>query len=203
MYPTIYLILKFKTFLINVFYIILTMAFVPSFAMELSTDTRCFEDLEPKCQKMIIAVGVITKDTPKQFTEYSQNFPAGTYVLFSSKGGMLDSGLMIGKRIREAKFNTIIGNTEFSSADCLSSCAYAFFGGVKRKIPTTGHLGLHHYYSKTQIIDVEQQQRINQSLSRYLESMGIDPRLLEYANSAKSTNMTYITERQAKEYKIE
>lgn len=194
---------SFKTSLILAFQIVFTMAFMPCFAMELSSEARCFDDIEPKCQKMIIAVGVITKDTPKQFIEFSQNFPAGTYVLFSSKGGMLDSGLMIGKRIREAKFNTIIGNTEFSSADCLSACAYAFFGGVKRKIPTTGHLGLHHYYSKTQIIDVEQQQRINQSLTRYLESMGIDARLLEYANSAKSTNMTYITERQAKEYKIE
>jgi hypothetical protein len=193
---------SFKTTLILAFQIVFTMAFTPCFAMELSAESRCFDDIEPKCQKIIIAVGVITKDTPKQFTEFSQNFPAGTYVLFSSKGGMLDSGLMIGKRIREAKFNTIIGNTEFSSADCLSACAYAFFGGVKRKIPTTGHLGLHHYYSKTQIIDVEQQQRINQSLTKYLESMGIDPRLLDYANSAKSTNITYITERQAKEYKI-
>jgi hypothetical protein len=170
--------------------------------MEFSSESRCFEDLEPKCQKMIIAVGIITKDTPKQFTDFSQNFPAGSYVLFSSKGGMLDSGILMGKRIREAKFNTIIGNTEYSSADCLSACAYAFFGGVTRKLPSTAHLGLHHYYSKTQIIDLEQQQKINQSLLKYLEAMGIDPRLLEYANSAKSTNMTYITERQAKEYKI-
>jgi hypothetical protein len=194
--------LTFKTFMVSFCQLVLTLAYVPCVAMEFASESRCFEDLEPKCQKMIIAVGIITKDTPKQFTEFSQPFPAGTYVLFSSKGGMLDSGLMIGKRIREAKFNTIIGNTEFSSADCLSACAYAFFGGVLRNLPSTGHLGLHHYYSKTQIIDIEQQQRINQSLSRYLEGMGIDPRLLEYANSAKSTNMTYITERQAKEYKI-
>jgi hypothetical protein len=84
------------------------MAFVPSFAMELSTDTRCFEDLEPKCQKMIIAVGVITKDTPKQFTEYSQNFPAGTYVLFSSKGGMLDSGFFWRSK-KENSYNGSLG----------------------------------------------------------------------------------------------
>ncbi len=191
-----------KTILISIFQLAITVAYWPCFAMDLSTESRCFQDLEPKCQQMIIAVGIITKDTPKQFTDFSRQFPAGTYVLFSSKGGMLDSGLMIGKRIREAKFNTIIGNTEYSSADCLSACAYAFFGGVIRKLPPTAHLGLHHYYSKTQVLDMEQQQRINQSLIRYLEMMGIDPRLLEYANSAKSTNMTYVTERQAKEYKI-
>jgi hypothetical protein len=174
-----------------------------AYAFDVSSENRCFDELEPKCQTMIIVAGIFTKDSTAQFAQFTKKFPPQTYVMFSSRGGDLDSGLKIGRIIRTARFNTIIGNTEFSAADCLSACAYAFLGGVKRKIPTTGHLGLHHYYSKTQVITVEQQEKINTVLSAYLESMGIDKRLLEYANSEKSTSMTYITERQAKEFNIQ
>jgi hypothetical protein len=60
---------------------------------------------------MIIVAGIFTKDSTAQFAQFTKKFPPQTYVMFSSRGGDLDSGLKIGRIIRTAQFNTIIGNT--------------------------------------------------------------------------------------------
>ena len=57
------------------------------------------------------ADGVITKNTPQQFSQFLANHdvPAGSDVYFMSGGGNLEAGLKLGRLIREHGMNTVVG----------------------------------------------------------------------------------------------
>ena len=55
-----------------------------AWAMTFEKQERCVDGLNPKCQLMILAIGQIDKDTPKQFKSFAQDFPRGTWVAVSS-----------------------------------------------------------------------------------------------------------------------
>ena len=164
---------------------------------------RCVEGLSPKCQIMILATGQIDKDTPKQFRSFAQDFPRGTWVAISSPGGNLIGGMQLGLAIRELGFNTTIGNTDHSPPDCLSACAYAFAGGVSRKLTPGSRYGLHQFRGTDQAINAEDTQKISATLAKYLDGMGVDRRLLDYAQMTTSDKVTVLTITQAQLLKVD
>jgi len=164
---------------------------------------RCVEGLSPKCQIMILATGQIDKDTPKQFRSFAQDFPRGTWVAISSPGGNLIGGMQLGLAIRELGFNTTIGNTDYSPPDCLSACAYAFAGGVSRKLTPGSRYGLHQFRGTDQAINAEDTQKISATLAKYLDGMGVDRRLLDYAQMTTSDKVTVLTLTQAQLLKVD
>jgi len=164
---------------------------------------RCVEGLSPKCQIMILATGQIDKDTPKQFRSFAQDFPRGTWVAISSPGGNLIGGMQLGLAIRELGFNTTIGNTDYSPPDCLSACAYAFAGGVSRKLTPGSRYGLHQFRGTDQAINAEDTQKISATLAKYLDGMGVDRRLLDYAQMTTSDKVTVLTITQAQLLKVD
>lgn len=181
----------------------LTCVTVHAWGMSFERQERCIEGLTPKCQVMILATGQIDKDSPKQFKSFAQTFPRGTLVAVSSPGGNLVGGMQLGLAIRELGFNTTIGNTDYSPPDCLSACAYAFAGGISRKLTPGSRYGLHQFRGADQAINAEDTQKISTTLAKYLDAMGVDRRLLDYAQMTSSDKVTVLTLTQAQLLKVD
>ena len=174
-----------------------------AWGMSFEKQERCMDGLTPRCQLMILATGQIDKDSPKQFKSFAQNFPKGTWVAVSSPGGNLMGGMQLGLAIRELGFNTTIGNSDYSPPDCLSACAYAFAGGVSRKLTPGSRYGLHQFRGSYQAINAEDTQKISATLAKYLDAMGVDRRLLDYAQMTTSDKVTVLTLTQAQLLKVD
>jgi hypothetical protein len=149
----------------------------PVMAMDFSYEERCNTQLTPSCQKMVLAQGVINKESFIQFREFTKDLPAGTWIAFTSPGGNLINGMQMGALIRERRFNTTISYTEHSPSDCLSACAYAFLGGTSRNLPPNSRFGLHQFRGLETAISAEDTQKLSAILAKYVDAMGIDRRI--------------------------
>jgi hypothetical protein len=172
-------------------------------AMTFSIENRCFKELMPNCQNMIFAQGIINTATVKEFKEVSAKLPVGTYLVFSSPGGDLIAGLQLGLAIREKGFNTIIAGDDFAPPRCLSSCAYAFLGGVQRRIPPESKLGLHQFRGHDQELSAYDSQKVLAVIMKYLDKMGVDRRFEDVALQTSSDKISFITSEQAKLWQVE
>ena len=174
-----------------------------SFAMSFEKQERCVEGLTPRCQVMILATGQIDKETPSQFKNFAKDFARGTWVAISSPGGNLIGGMQLGIAIRELGFNTTIGNTDYSPPDCLSACAYAFAGGVSRRLTPGSRYGLHQFRGTDQVINTEDTQKISAALAKYLDGMGVDRKLLDFAQMTSSDKVTVLSLTQAQQLRVD
>lgn len=172
-------------------------------AMTFEKQERCINAAKPHCQKVIMAVGQIDQQTPEQFKEIAKDFPAGSWVALSSPGGSVVGALQLGKKIREAGFNTTIGSTDYSPPNCLSSCAYAFVGGMQRSIPDGSKYGIHQFRGTDKALSEDATQKISATLGAYLDVMGIDRRLLDYAQVTTSDRVNVLSLTQARLLKVD
>ena len=166
----------------------------------------------------ISAVGVIENDTPDKFLKFlKDNEPSTTNILFHSPGGSLHGGVLLGEIIRDYELSTYIGLTNAKAEHyyhngveegvCLSSCAYAFLGGVRRNLDFGNHddnkLGFHQFYYSVEDIDklyspeelnknVDEIQRTLGLLLIYFDRMGVDPRLLMFSSLTSSDDMVFL-----------
>lgn len=172
-------------------------------AMTFERQERCFSGLQPQCQSVVLAVGQIDKDTPTQFSAFASGLPQGTWVALSSPGGSLVGGLKLGLLIREMGFNTTIGSTDYSPPNCMSACAYAFAGGVSRHLSEGSKYGLHQFKGTEKAIGDDQSQKISATIANYLDQMGVDRHLLDYAQVTASDKVAVLTLAQAKLLKVD
>ena len=171
--------------------------------MTFDLEERCINGLTPRCQQMVVAEGLISKDTPAEFKEWSKNLPKGTWIAITSPGGSVIGGMQLGALFRTGGFNTTIGNTDISPTNCLSACAYAFVGGVTRYLPPGSRYGLHQYYSPDKTISTADAQKLNVMMAKYLDTMGVDRRVLDFAQSTTHDKMTILSQAQAKQLRVD
>jgi len=151
-----------------------------------------------------VAVGVITEATPTAFAEFAKKNRPDTPIEFASPGGNLLAALKLGEIIRNAGYDTSLG--EF----CASACAYAIMGGVKRYIAqkelnsesdydnrfigaSGTKLGIHQFYRSDALsepqkkafsaIDKSTDQMLMGILLEYTLRMDIDTHLVSVASS--------------------
>jgi len=172
-------------------------------AMTFEKQERCIVPAKPKCQTVILAVGQIDQQTPEQFKAIAKDFPQGSWVMLSSPGGNVVSAMRMGQHIREAGLNTTIGSTDYSPPNCLSSCAYAFAGGVSRSLPEGSKYGIHQFRGKDKALSEDEAQKISATLAAYLDVMGVDRHLLDYAQVTTSEKMSVLSLAQAKLLKVD
>ncbi len=125
---------------------------------------------EPLCPEWIAAEGEITAATPAQFRKVLKRIGDRKLpVLLSSPGGNVDSALEIGRMIRKAGLDVVIGTMVFdgcAASDkkctppesqkgiyrglpytyqgyCISACPLILAGGVQRLAPSNAAIGLH------------------------------------------------------------
>jgi hypothetical protein len=151
----------------------------------------------------IQATGTITPDTPNVFQKFLKNnihFLPNTIYLHSP-GGNLAAGLTLGKMIRNARLNTVIGHTidlegimnnyTYPDAHCLSACAYAFLGGVSRFYSDSDVYGIHRFGVSQGEISGDQAQVISSIVAKYIEEMGVDLSVFELASLASFQDQIY------------
>jgi len=136
--------------------------------------------------KVILATGAIEKLSADQFAEFTQNYPTGTIVVLQSLGGDLIGGLRLGQAIRARGFYTYLASQtpstdEKSLGKCFSACAYAFLGGLERRVDPLGQYGVHQFRGNGKELDAIQTQKLSAILGRYIDSMGVNRQLLDDA----------------------
>jgi hypothetical protein len=181
----------------------LSFASLHAYGMSFSMAERCYAELTPTCQTMVLAEGPIDKDTLAQFKSFSQDLPAGTWVALTSPGGSLVSGMQLGTLFRERGFNTTLGSSDYSGSSCLSACAYAFLGGVSRFIPPGSRYGLHQFRGATKEMGAADTQKLSAILAKYVDAMGADRRLLDIAQLTASDRVAVLSPAQAKLYRVD
>lgn len=192
-----------KAFLIKCLAFAIVIASESAWAMSFSIEERCNNAINPACQKMVVAEGLINKESYAQFKEFTKDLPTGTWVVLISPGGNLMNGMQMGAHIREKRFNTTIGSTNHSPADCLSACAYAFLGGLTRSLPSNSRLGLHQFRGLDNAISTEDTQKLSAILAKYIDAMGIDRRILDIAQMTSANQVSVLTPEQIKQFKID
>ena len=174
-----------------------------TWAMTFEKEERCIGPAKPRCQTVILAVGQIDKQTPEQFKAIAKDLPQGTWVALTSPGGSLVNSMRLGQHIREAGFNTTIGSTDYSPPNCFSACAYAFAGGVSRHLPEGSKYGIHQFRGIDKALNEDESQKISATLNTYLDVMGVDRHLLDYAQVTAADKMSILSLAQAKLLKVD
>ncbi|MEH6521716.1 hypothetical protein [Sulfitobacter sp.] len=121
-------------------------------------------------------------DAPRIIKQVEELREAPTRVILNSPGGSVHDALELGRALRLAGFET-----EMREGDiCYSACPYLLAAGVKRSIPEEAFVGVHqHYFGESTILPafaaVEDIQRGQGLVMRYLDQMGIDPLIMQHA----------------------
>ncbi len=151
------------------------------------------------CGEQVLAQGDIEADTPKQFAAFlkSKTFkdnyaPSQMTIAMNSPGGNVVAAVTLGYMIRKLGANTYLASAydeEESNAVmrpiarnvvCASACTFAFLGGVQRQIEDGSRFGVHQFSSETDVGDsVTQNTMVH--LAAYIEEMGADRSMLDYA----------------------
>jgi len=110
------------------------------------------------CRGWISAVGVITGDTPAEFSIFVQGRDVrGAAIVLDSRGGSTLGAMALGAMIRSFRMITAVGRTiELPTrdgsppearlspdADCESMCAFVLLAGIKRHVPTEARVRVH------------------------------------------------------------
>jgi hypothetical protein len=140
------------------------------------------------CLPFIDAIGIITKDTPSKLEEFinkNKDEEFNRIIFLESDGGSLIAGIELAYMIKKYEFSTSISNK------CYSACAYAFTGGKSREMDEKSKLGVHRFYATKNIGD-EKTQHLTVILSKFLDSMGVNRKMLDIASITDSKKMTNI-----------
>jgi len=108
--------------------------------------------------------------------------PLPDYVILNSPGGSVSDALELGRYLRRENINTAMRDGDI----CYSACPYVLAAGPTRDIPDTASVGVHqHYFGASTLLPafvaVEDIQRGQGEVMRYLDTMGIDPLLMQHA----------------------
>ena len=117
----------------------------------------------------------------KQINELRE---APTRAILNSPGGSVQDALELGRALRLKGMET-----EMREGDiCYSACPYLLAAGVSRSVPEEAFVGVHqHYFGESTLLPafaaVEDIQRGQGQVMRYLNQMGIDPLVMQHALS--------------------
>ncbi len=157
-----------------------------------------------RCRQLIVASGMITADTPRQFATFvNENSLQNTQsvVVLESDGGSVLGALDFGRAIRRFGFGTTVGRVverraksgaafgEVNTrADCQSMCTFVLLGGVERDVPRDARVLVHQIWlgdrrddtvaASYTAEDLEVVQRDIGSIMQYTVEMGGDIELV-------------------------
>lgn len=192
----------------------------PAFAESARISDECMGNAVESC--FIIIDGKITPETLTEFKVGLADRMDGFKVLLNSDGGSFKTGLALGRFIREQGLHTEVGRVAYAASglnsgaferfdsiedgQCVSACAYAFLGGVVRKIYGESRLGFHRFYLAQGDLPGEgglaAGQLVAADVISYLIEMGVDARIFVTASSAGETAMNYPTPDELKEFDL-
>lgn len=103
-------------------------------------------------------------------------------VRLNSPGGSVTDALSIGRALRAAEVHTLLGAGDI----CLSACPYILAAGVERRVHDDAQVGVHQHYFGTNsalpaFLAIDSIQRGQGEVMSYLDSMGVDPLVMQHA----------------------
>lgn len=119
-------------------------------------------------------------------------------VEFRSEGGNLFEGVVIGEKIRQRNFATIVPDGFL----CASSCALAWLGGTRRFMGPAAKIGFHAAYT-TRAGQVSETGMGNALVGAYLTNLGLPYRAVIYITEAPPNAMNWLRPEDAKREGIE
>ena len=121
-------------------------------------------------------------DAERIVKQLSELTPAPEELYLNSPGGSVRDALELGRYLRREGFNTTLRDGDI----CYSACPYLLAAGETRTVPDSASVGVHqHYFGKSTLLPafvaVEDIQRGQGEVMRYLDDMGIDPLVMQHA----------------------
>jgi hypothetical protein len=144
----------------------------------------------------IIEGDLISKDVDEFRTKIA-SFPKGIVVL-QSRGGLVGTGIQIGRIIRLRGFTTWVP----SGFICASSCAFIWLGGKPRAMGKNALVGFHAAYHMEDGRPAESS-AANAVIGKYFGELGLPDRTVIYLTSAAPTSMQFLSINEAKSLGIE
>jgi len=198
-----------------------------AFAAEMRFEFGGPADRCPDCG-WIQGNGEITASTPGDFEQFIHRFKFFPKILrLQSIGGEVRASIELGQKLRAEGFATEVGSdapipnalnfgegraSESRPGFCISACAYAFLGGIRRSLNGQVRYGVHRFFPKSAIVgpkphqftgeDFDRIQRLSADLIRYVIQMGVDPRLIALASEAGPDGIRWINAEEARELRI-
>jgi hypothetical protein len=174
--------------------------------MSFRIDSPC-EGNGSRCAESIYAEGVIESDTPEKFKAFvakakadkSNYLPKYPTVILISPGGSVVGGMGLGEAIRSLNYDTYTPYDGF----CASACSLAFLGGVGRQLDPESKYGVHQFSSGNQGGNESLTQITVVLLADYIERMGVNRMLLDYASIVPPSEMYWLSDKLRKELRVD
>ncbi|MEP5758374.1 MAG: hypothetical protein ABJ327_03485 [Litoreibacter sp.] len=124
-------------------------------------------------------------------------------VRLNSPGGSVQDALEIGRMLRKARLETLLGAGDI----CLSACPYVLASGIERRVHGTAQVGVHqHYFGQNSALPaflaVEQIQRGQADVMRYLAEMDVDTLIMQHALNTPADEIYVLLNTQLTEYRL-
>lgn len=216
----------------KIFAFLFAWALVPGLASATPQTPMKFESFQPcggtasSCGTRILASGVIEATSHRKLAAFiakeKDELPPLITIMFDSPGGDVAGGVSLGQFIRSRGYNTALERDVeeeiridpsskaspmrkiATNTMCASACSLAFFGGRARSMTTDARLGVHQFYSGTDSDIGDSATQVTMTkLAFYLENMGIDRRILDFASSAGPRGMFWVSDTLGRELKID
>jgi hypothetical protein len=174
---------------------------------------------------VISAEGEITNDTGEAFSAFIQQHAADAdfrpLVLLNSPGGTVVGAMKLGLLFRQIGASVLVARAASAegsddlhvvSGYCMSACVYAFFGGKRRIIPPSSHLGIHRMAIYTHNFSLfgggESTTRtygtgeLVTALGAYTQMMGVNPAAIAEAESIEPEAIHILTPQEISRWRI-
>lgn len=193
--------------------------------MAFSVFRPCVESTEA-CAPQVLAQGSVERDSGAKLERFLQEAPSrgdalpqNPVIAFDSPGGSVAGSMAMGRVIRRLQLSTRvdsmylradgtgIAGTGASSfvrdAVCASACTLAFMGGVRRTVAEGGRFGVHQFASRAGNTGDSATQATLVVLSRYVEDMGLDRRIVDIASVVPPDKMYWLSAVQMRTLKVD
>jgi hypothetical protein len=177
------------------------------------------------CASVIVAEGRMTRETPRQFAEFvrEQNkiSPTRNIVMISSPGGHVGGSLAFGLMLRQIGSTVMVARAETAPdgtvtsmhpTSCYSACAYTLMGATKRIVPSGSRVGVHRMHTFGNTTDPTREtagarfytagQREVSTLKRYVSGVGVDPRVIDLAETVSPDDIRVLSLEEMRAFKM-
>lgn len=175
------------------------------------------------CAEVIAAEGEIDNDTADRFvtflSDHLQDRDLRPVILIQSPGGTVIGAMQLGTVFRHIGAAVIVGSARpmgngeearVVPGACLSACVYAFAGGVRRVVPPVSRLGIHRMVINERVFGPDGAETrkifgskdIVASLAAYTRAMGVDPRMIDYAETISPDQLHIVTPREIARWRL-
>ncbi len=152
---------------------------------------------------VLTLTGAIEQGDAVRFGQELNGFGTIEAIRLMSPGGSVLDALDIGRRLREEGLATEM------SADgiCLSACPYILAAGTERRVHSSASVGVHqHYFGESTVLPaftaVEDIQRGQGEVMRYLDEMGVDPLIMQHALVTPPDEIYILTPSELETYRL-